>query len=166
MSALLAWKVFAIFVLSYLLAGPYDYFHIAFAVVLLFLPYKEYFLKLSIVVLYFLSGATKLDATWILGSYFTTLQTGLPLFPDALTPVFTNLVIFSQVIGAWFLLSRHALLRYTALSFFIVFHLYSGIFVYYHYPSVSLDSSRELCALLVHLNLAAERHLAGAGRGP
>jgi hypothetical protein len=138
MTLLFAWKAFVMFVLSYVIAGPYDYFHIIFAFVLLFLPFKEYFLKLTIVVLYFLSGLVKLDGTWILGTYFTTMQEGLPLLPTALTPLFTNLVVFSQVAGAWFLLSSRPWLRNAALAFFILFHLYSGILVYYHYPSVSL----------------------------
>jgi hypothetical protein len=138
LTLLFLWKAFVIFVLSYLIAGPYDYYHLAFSLILLFAPFKEFFLKILFVVLYFLSALTKVDSTWILGTYFTTLQTGLPLFPDSLTPLFTNLVMLMQMIGAWFLLSRNWFLQRASLIFFVVFHLYSGIFVYYHYPSVSL----------------------------
>ncbi len=135
---LFLWKTFVMFVLSYIVAGPYDYYHLILTFILLFIPLKEYFLKLAFVLFYFLSATTKFDETWTLGTYFTTLQTGLPLFPDILTPLFTNAVIFMQVVGAWFLLSKHVLLQRTALIFFIIFHLYSGIFVFYHYPSVSI----------------------------
>ena len=34
MTILLLWKVFAISVLSYLIAGPYDYYHVTFAIIL------------------------------------------------------------------------------------------------------------------------------------
>ncbi len=138
MVLLLLWKLFVVFVLSYLIAGPYDYFHLTFSFILLFLPFKEYFLKLSFVLLYFLSASSKFSPAWVLGGYFTSLQTGLPLFPYFSIPFFTNLVIFMQVIGAWFLMSSRMLLQRTIFAFFLVFHLYSGILVYYHYPSVSL----------------------------
>lgn len=153
LSLLLIWKLFVMFGLSYIIAGPYDYYHVAFTIILLFLPFKEYFLKLTIVILYFLSGTTKFDSTWILGTYFTTLQTGLPLFPDALTPLFTNFVVFMQVVGAWFLLSRNSALRYGTLAFFVAFHLYSGILVYYHYPSASLP----LLIILFYMYYRPER---------
>ncbi|HWO07139.1 MAG TPA: hypothetical protein VNM40_00990 [Candidatus Paceibacterota bacterium] len=140
MLPLFLWKVFVVFVLHYTIAGPYDYYHLILTAALLFIPHKEYFLKLLFVLLYFLSATTKFDASWTLGTYFSTLQTGLPLFPDSLIPLFTNLVIFMQVVGAWFLLSSRMRLQRTALVFFAAFHLYSGILVYYHYPSIALPA--------------------------
>lgn len=138
MVVLFLWKVFVGFVLSYLIQGPYDYYHLILTAVLLFFPFKEYFLKLVFVLLYFLSATTKIDPTWVLGTYFTTLKTGLPIFPTFLTPLFTNFVIFMQIVGAWFLLSRTVVLQRLVLIFFVIFHLYSGIFVLYHYPSIAL----------------------------
>jgi hypothetical protein len=138
MGMLLVWKLIVIFLLSYLIAGPYDYYHVILTSVLLLVPFKEYFLKLSFVFLYFMSVTPKFDATWVLGSYFTSLVTGLPIFPTALTPLFTNLVIASQVVGCWFLLSRHKMVQRSAVVFFAFFHLYSGIFVYYTYPTIAL----------------------------
>lgn len=135
---LFVWKVFVGFVLSYSALTPYDYYHLILTAVLLFLPYKEYFLRIAFVLLYFVSGTIKIDSTWTLGTYFTTLKTGLPLFPTELTPVFTNLVIFMQIVGAWFLLSKHPVLQRGTLLFFVAFHLYSGIFVLYTYPSIAL----------------------------
>lgn len=135
---LFIFKSVAVFVLSYGIAGPYDYYHLILTAILLFAPFKEYFMKLAFVLLYFLAATTKFDASWTLGTYFSTLQPGLPLFPDALIPLLTNLVIGMQVIGAWFLLSKNMLVQRTALFFFVTFHLYSGIFVHFHYPAVSL----------------------------
>lgn len=135
---LFLWKAFLLFLVHYSLAGPYDYYHTILTAVLLFVPFKEFFLKLSFVFMYFMSVTVKFDETWVLGTYFTAMKTGLPIFPDALTPLFTNLVIFSQVVACWYLLSRNWILQRATLTFFVVFHLYSGILVYYLYPSVSL----------------------------
>ena len=135
---LLLWKLIVMFLLSYHISGPYDYYHVIFSLVLLLVSSKEYFLKISFIILYFLAGTTKFDDTWILGTYFSTLQTGLPLFPDSLIPFFTNVVIFMQVVGAWLLISTRHLVQRSVLLFFIAFHLYSGIIVYYHYPSITL----------------------------
>ena len=138
MIVLLAWEMFIGFVLSYDIMGPYNYYHVIFTLIILFFPLKEYFLKLAFVLCYFLSVTIKFDPGWDLGTYFSTLQLGLPLIPRELIPLATNIVIFMQVVGAWFLLSSRRILQRIALAFFIFFHLYSGIFVAYIYPSISL----------------------------
>ncbi len=137
---LLAWEILVTLVLSFSDGAPYYYYHIVLTTILLFVPYKEFFLKSSFVFMYFMSVTTKLDSTWILGTYFTALRDGLPLLPDALTAPITNLVIFMQMIGSWFLLSRRKILQRLAFTYQAVFHLYSGVFVSYFYPSVSLPS--------------------------
>jgi hypothetical protein len=138
MVTLLAWELFVGFVLSYDLMGPYNYYHVILCIVLLFLPLKEYFLKLAFVFCYFISVTIKFDPAWDVGTYFSTLQLGLPLIPRELIPLATSIVIFMQVVGAWFLLSSRRMWQRVALTFFIFFHLYSGIFVAYFYPSISL----------------------------
>lgn len=134
---LFVWEALVALVFSYV-GGPYYYYNLFLAAILLFIPHKEYFLRLSFVLFYFLSVTIKFDAGWILGTYFSSLKTGLPIFPDALIPLFTNIVIFSQVVLAWFLLSKNVLLQRTALGFFIFFHLYSGILVSYAYPTAAI----------------------------
>lgn len=134
------WKVFVMFVLNYNISGNYDYYHVFLTFILLFLPFKEYFLKICFVALYFLSVTTKFHQTWILGSYFTTLELGTPIFPDAIAPLITNSVIFMQVVGCWFLLSRSPLRQRLALAYFATFHLYSIILVQYLYPTISLTA--------------------------
>ncbi len=132
------WKMYVMFVLSYTIAGPYDYYHIMLSAVLLFIPYKEYFLKFTYVFLYFMSVTTKFDATWTLGTYFTAMRSGLPFLPEITTTVWTNLVIFMQIIGCWFLLSKNLVWQRLSLTYFVTFHLYSGILVFYTYPSITL----------------------------
>ncbi len=138
LALLLVWKIFVIFVLSYIIAGPYDYYHIFLTATLLFIPHKEYFLKLVFVLLYFVSVTVKLSPAWIEGTYFSSMKTGIPLFPDWFIPISTNIVIFVQIVEAWFLLSRNWLLQRMSLVFALYFHLYSGIFVFYDYPSIAL----------------------------
>lgn len=135
---LLLWEALVFFVFTYSVNAPYYYYHIFLTLILLVAHHKEFFLKVAFVLFYFLSATIKFDEAWVLGTYFTTLKTGLPLFPDLLTPLFTNIVIFSQVVGCWLLLSGNRVLQRAALAFFVFFHLYSGIFVQYMYPSIAL----------------------------
>ncbi len=138
MVLLLVWEILVTLVLSFSDGAPYYYYHIVLTTMLLFVPYKEFFLKVSFAFMYFVSATTKLDSAWVLGTYFTALRDGLPLFPDSLTAIFTNLVIFMQIIGCWFLLSKKWVLQRMAFLYFLAFHLYSGVFVLYLYPSVSI----------------------------
>lgn len=138
LSLLLAWKLFVIFVLSYSVVGPYDYYHVILTFVLLFAAHKEFFLKLSFVWMYFMSVTVKFTSAWELGTYFTSMRLGLPLFPSWATVVLTNFVIFVQIIDCWFLMSRRRVLQRISFAIAVFFHLYSGVLVLYNYPSVAL----------------------------
>lgn len=118
--------------------GNFDYYIVAFGVVLLFLPHKEFFLKLTLVTFYAISTVAKNHPAWIEGTYFSTLRTGLPLFPEWSIPLWTNLVILMEMVGAWFLFSKNRLLQRGAFIFFVLFHMYSGILVAYRYPAIVL----------------------------
>ena len=133
LSVLFIWKFVLTFFLTASFGGNYDYFDLIFSIILLALPYKIFFLRLGFVFLYFLAATIKLDEGWVLGTYFSSLQTGLPIFPDIATPFITNFVIFMQIIGTWFLLSSNKLLQRGAVVYFLTFHLYSGLIVHYRY---------------------------------
>ncbi|MBP9669432.1 MAG: hypothetical protein KBE09_04045 [Candidatus Pacebacteria bacterium] len=135
-----AWHVVASLFLSGSISGNYDYYLMLFAGILLFFPHKEFFLKLALVWFYFLSTVIKMDGGWILGTYFSSLKTGLPFAPDWAIPLYTNVVIGMEMVGAWFLLSPIAWRQRAALGFFVFFHLYSGILVEYRYPSTVLPT--------------------------
>jgi hypothetical protein len=156
MLVLLLWESAVVLLLSFSDGATYYYYHIVLTSTLLFARHKEFFLKLSFVFLYFMSATTKYDATWILGTYFTSLRDGLPLLPDKFIPLFTNLVIFMQTVGCWFLLSRNWLLQRLAFAYFAIFHVYSGIFVFYFYPSVSLPT-----LLIMSCSDSTHREIAG-----
>jgi hypothetical protein len=127
-------------IINYDYNANYDYYHTTFAFVYLFLPYKRFFGAFVVAFFYFLSTATKIHPGWLLGTYFSTLQTGLPIFPDETIPVWTGLVVFMEMIGTWFLFSRHKILQRMAVFFFATFHVYSGILVGYFYPTIVLPS--------------------------
>jgi hypothetical protein len=140
LSILWLWKFTAIFVLSYSIGGVYDSYHLLICAALLFVPYKEYFAKVAFVVLYFVSATIKFYPTWTLGTYFTTLELGLPLFPDYIAAFLTLTVIFEQVIGCWFLLSKNWLRQRLTLAYFSLFHLYAGVLVLFNYSLISFST--------------------------
>lgn len=139
MLALWLWKVVVMFGLTYAtMWGNYDYYDVVFLVAVLFLPHKMFFLRALFVTLYFLASTIKIHEGWVLGTYFTSLETGLPLFGNTLAPFVTNLVIFMQMVGSVMLLSTRPVLQRIAFFYFLLFHMYSGILVEYRYLVTSL----------------------------
>jgi hypothetical protein len=124
--------------INYDFRGNYDYYHNLLCVVYLLCSHKKFFAQLVLVFCYFLSVAAKIHPSWILGQYFTSLKTGLPMFPFGSEIVMTNLVMVMETVGAWFLFSRNYVIQRSVLVFFIVFHLYSGLLVGYRYPTTVL----------------------------
>ncbi len=136
MLGMFAWKALVVFVLTTAYTANFHYFHLLFVFLLLFARHKLFFLRRTFVLLYFLAGLIKLDNGWVLGTYFTSLQAGLPLVPDATTPFATNAVIALELLGGSFLLSRHRGRQRVALAAFLLFHVYSAILVNYRYPTM------------------------------
>jgi len=132
------WHFVNVFFLTDTFSANYEYYVVGFGLILLFFPHKEFFVKLLIVMFYFLSTVSKIHPAWIEGGYFNNLSTGLPLFPDWSIPLWTNLIILAEMVGAWFLLSGNRFYQRAALVFYVTFHLYSGILVEYRYPSTVL----------------------------
>lgn len=115
-------------------SGNYDYYDIVLVAVFLFAKNKLYFLRITYVLLYFLAATIKFHPGWVLWTYFTTLQTGIPIFPDATTALWTNLVILTQILLCWGLfMKKNTLLFIIAEIFFLAFHFYSWILVEYRY---------------------------------
>lgn len=135
---LFVWEVFYFLMASPDSLGNFDYYHLILSLFFLFSPHKLFFTRLVFVLCYFLASTIKIHEGWILGTYFTSLQTGLPIFPDSVAPIITNIVIFMQIVGCWFLLSNKTWLQRSALAYFVVFHLYSGLLVGYRYPTIAL----------------------------
>lgn len=119
-------------------SGNFNYYDVYLLFIYLFLPKKELFLKITFVFFYFLSSSIKLDESFILAKYFTSLQLGAPIFDKNWVIFFSNLVIIMQMIGSWFLFSKNKTLRTAVYAYFTVFHLYSGLLVGYRYIITSI----------------------------
>ena len=137
---LLAWKILIGFFLSYGAMGMYDHYHVFLTLAVLVLPHKEFFAKAVFVSLYFISATIKFSPGWILGTYFTSLTTGLPIFPAAITALVTNSVTLAQIFDCWLLMSRNWLWQRLALMYFLAFHIYSGFIVGFNYPAITIPT--------------------------
>lgn len=141
---LFTWKALYLSTVTLSASNNYDFYHLVFTFIILFLPYKEFFLQLSAVLLYFLSSTIKIHEGWVTGTIFTSLENGLPIFNvlgNNAVPVITNTVILFQIIFCWYLMSGNKLHQKLALIYAIIFHLYSGTLVGYHYPSMILPET-------------------------
>lgn len=130
------WKLFVISVTYGI--GNYDYYDLIIITTFLFISSKRHHLRLVFIILYFLASTIKIGDGWILGTYFTSLQSGLPFIPDSLIPLSVNVVTIFQMVGSWFLLSKNEKVFNFARLFFIFFHLYSTTLVGFRYPVTSL----------------------------
>lgn len=138
--ALLFFAKLYFLLLNFAIAGNYDYYHTIFTFIFLFLPHKRFFASLSVVMLYVLSTVAKIHPSWTFGLYFTPLKPGMPIFSDSIIPLMTNLVIFMELVMAWFLFSRRRWLQRGVFAFFCLFHIYSGTLVGFHYPTIVMPA--------------------------
>ena len=81
---------------------------------------------------YFLAGLVKVSDGWIVGTYFSNLELGLPFVPLALVPLATNFIFFAETTMGWTLLSRKW--GRSSFWFWTFFHVYSAILVGFYYP--------------------------------
>ena len=137
--AIVWWSLFLLSLYKWLYiyvfsAGNYDYYDIVLVLIFLFAHNKLYWLRIWYVLLYFLAATIKFHPWWILGTYFSALQTGLPLFPDISIPLWSNIAIITQIALCWMLLlNKNTKLFLLAEIYFMSFHFYSGILVEYRY---------------------------------
>lgn len=131
-------KIYLGFIADANVSVPFMMFNLVPAFVLLFSRKRWTDLRWCFLLLYFMAGFVKLDEAWIVGSYFSTTKEGLRLFPQFAIPLATNLVICFELFAVWFLFHKNSKIRWVVLAFFIVFHLYSTIYVSFRYPLLTL----------------------------
>lgn len=129
---------FLIILAPHLLTNFYLY-HLVLTLVFLLARNRLFFLQFTVVLSYFLAALVKFHDGWILGTYFTALQTGLPLFPDTLTPILTVSILLLELIGVWLLL-KGGKGRIAILLLLLIFHLYSVILIGYPYPLIAIGA--------------------------
>lgn len=134
LSLVIIWKfVWNLIIFDYATSN-FEYFHLIPSLALLFTKNKLLHLRFSWVLLYFFTPFVKLDEGWILGTYFSSLKSGLPLVSDWAIPIITNTVIVFELICSVGLISKNRLLQKASLSLWTAFHLYSTILVGFYYP--------------------------------
>lgn len=140
---LLGWlflnKVYFYFA-DFRLFSNFHHFHLFYTLVFLLSVDKLRFIRLALVVSYFLSGIVKLTPSWLYGEYFNSLPDKLPLLPkvDWLVTAASVGVILLELVGplAWF--TRTRWLRRLSFGAFLLFHIYSGVIVGFWYTTLML----------------------------
>ncbi|MBI3548776.1 MAG: hypothetical protein HY078_07050 [Elusimicrobia bacterium] len=128
-------KVFYSFFLAFDGETNFRYFHLTYVFVLLLLPEKKFYLKMTFCTLYFWAARIKMSGDgWIAGRYFTTLKFGLPLVPGVLVPFLTNGVVLFEMLGSWGMLTKNEQLKRWLLATWTAFHLYSVSLIGFYYP--------------------------------
>lgn len=152
---LFAWKAFIVFGISSGI-GNFDYYDVVLAFIFLFSGNKLFFLRATFVLLYFLASTIKIHDGWITGTYFTSLQIGMPFFTGDMVPIMTNIVTILQIVACWFLLmpKTHLVFKFAFFEF-LLFHFYSGTIVEYRYM---LSAIPPLIILFGHADKVSYRH--------
>ena len=136
MLILFLWKFIYTFVLTFNVPLVFPIFSIPMVFLWLFAKNKLFFLRLCLVVLYFCAAIVKFHPSWIVGTYFSSLQYGLPLVPNWSIPFATNTVIALEIFSPWLLLSNNHRVRTFALAVWLAFHFYSSLLIGYKYPLI------------------------------
>ena len=160
-SVLALFKIFYIYVLTYLPVVEYEYFHLPVVLVFLLASRKAFFARRIFALTYLFSATMKFSEAWIGGTYFSTLELGLPLFAGSLIPFVTNGVALFEIFSPLFLFARRRRFRWTVIALWIAFHLYSMAFVGFLYPAyclplllaLFLDEPREEAETLKRSNI-------------
>ncbi len=139
LTGLLVLRIYAVFFSSYLISTPFGWFHLSILLVVLFSPSKLTSMRWVLAFLYLFSGLHKLYPGWINGSIFSSTQTGLPLVPEHLTPLFSQMVLLLEILTPALLVSPLKKLRIVAGLLLLSFHGYSItivglVFSYYTVP--------------------------------
>lgn len=132
------WKLVYLVWMTYEAQVDYEYFSVPILFGWLLFARKEYFLRRTFVCAYLLAATAKFSSSWLGGEYFTSLTSGLPLFPMSTVPMVTLGVTVFEIFSPWLLLSSKRSLRYPTVALWSLFHLYSVIIVNLRYPSVCL----------------------------
>lgn len=125
---------------SLLLMGNYHHMHLILCLLYLAARERLLFVRLGLVVIYWMSALAKLTPSWLAGEYFNSVPGHLPLLPaapGAVTAASLGLLVL-EALGPLLLFSRRRRLRIAAAALFVMFHLYSGIIVGFFYPTLML----------------------------
>lgn len=118
----------------------FHHMHLYFCFFFLFASPRMVWLRISLALVYEMAALVKLSPSWLLGDYFSSLPSGLPLLPH--NPGFIALacqsVIALEFLGPVLFFAPWPKLRQLSVASFFAFHLYSGVIVGIWYTSLML----------------------------
>lgn len=116
--------------------GNYHFMHLLYSGVFLFLPQKQFSLKILVTWFYLAAGSLKLNIEWLSGA---AVGGGPALLPPILQQWSYAYVVILELIMVWGLFAKDARIRWLAFAQFFIFHLVSSYWVGYFYPSIALS---------------------------
>ncbi len=119
-------------------SGHVMFYIAAINIVLLFLPNKIATLGWFLILTYVLSLGSKMTDSWFVGNLFRALDLGLPVVGDRYHTLAAWAVMLTEGVIVWFLLSKHRLLKYGAITTLFIFHVYSILLIQYFFPAVAI----------------------------
>ena len=128
------WEVLRTVFITYRASTDFEYTFFPVVFCFLFVSHKLFFTRRAFIIAYFLAASIKFNDSWIVGSYFSSLQLGLPLVPNWLIPAATNSLVLFEIFCSWLLLSKVRLVQVSVLFLWIGFHVFSATMVGYVYP--------------------------------
>lgn len=131
---IIIWKFLFHFVFRDTGKQNFEYFMLIPAFVYLFSKDKLVSFRWVWACLYFFAASVKFHEAWIAGSYFTSMQLGLPLVPSFLTTPVSQAAILFEIFFSFGLVSQHHRYRVVSFWLWVGFHLYSVFLVGYFYP--------------------------------
>jgi hypothetical protein len=134
LSVVILWKFLLAFVLVNAHTTNFELFHLIPSFVLLFARNKLASMRYAWALAYLFCARVKLDDGWILGTYFSSTKLGLPLIPESLIPLATNLVIAGEILFSVGLIWPNRKAQRTSFWAWTLFHLYSTTLVGFFYP--------------------------------
>lgn len=117
---------------DYRLMGNYHYMANILYFSFLLLPYKEATIKVFVLMFYFTAGLIKFNSEWLSG----LAMARQPAVSGKLLEVGCVLVIFLELIGTFYLISKKRLYFWLIFVSYIAFHIFSWHVVGYFYPLI------------------------------
>ena len=120
----------------------FHHIHLLMIVVLLVATHRLSYLRGTLVVVYLCAGLAKWNPSWLEAAYFRSVGGGLPIFGESSTALImaSRGVVALELMGPLLWFSPNRQLRNLSLGLFLLFHLYSGLIVGFHFTLLMLPA--------------------------
>lgn len=120
----------------------FHHMHLLFCVVFLLASHKLFYLRWTLALVYWMAALVKFTPSWYDGEYFNSVPARLPWVPQVgwMVTAACRLLIVTELVVPFALLSRSRRARQVALLIFGLFHLYSGLIVGWWYTCLMIPA--------------------------